>query len=305
MPGPESCTRACVCVHSCVRFSRTHYLHSGMTHKWDHMQALAAQILFPQGPRTLLPESGGFPAFHMALLPFIHLFPQSVSQQTPLQLSLPWFAVIASLELRNPPPGPDAHRMAGLPPTGQPAASHLEERMLIQRCFSAAPEEKEHLGVGRPHPTCRGTLWSRRGCLGARGPSLFLGILSLGDTAFPCVHTTTWGGLDAEWNAAICGVGVGLLSLHSQPASQGGVRAACPRTSSLTVSDTPFVPQQLLSAEPFLGVEHPKGFGRSVLLMSNRHLLQMGKLRHGEVRHSPRGRLHSEHQSRKGLRFSG
>lgn len=82
--------------------------------------------------------------------------------------------------------------------------------MLLQRCFPAAPEEKEHLGVGRPHPTCRGTLWSRRGCLGACGPSLFPGILSLGDTAFPCVHTTTWGGLDAEWNAAVCGVGVGV-----------------------------------------------------------------------------------------------
>lgn len=113
-----------------------------MTHRWDHMQALAAQILFPQGPRTLLPESGGFPAFHTALLPFIHLFPQSVSQQTPLQLSLPWFAVIASFELRNPPPGPDAHRMAGLPPAGQPQLFLTWRKECSSRGVSQPPQRR-------------------------------------------------------------------------------------------------------------------------------------------------------------------
>lgn len=138
----------------------------------------------------------GAVAFHS----FIHPVSQSVNKylwNTPYS-DLPW---VPSSELCNPPPGHDAPRLAGLPTAGQPRLLRWEpphgKGRLLSRCFPDAPPARGRItwGLGRPHLRESEPPGPGRGFPGDSQ--------SLGDTAFPPVHTTTWGGLDAERNAQL------------------------------------------------------------------------------------------------------
>lgn len=124
------------------------------------------QMLFPQGARTLLPESGGKPSTGRCCHSFIYSFIQSTNiSRTLLTLICRWSQPLSSVTL---PPGQDAHPPTGrTPPCRAAPAAQLEatpwQGKASCEVFPRHPRGEESLGSWQALPARVGITWSRRG----------------------------------------------------------------------------------------------------------------------------------------------